>query len=254
MRLSAASSNLSDIVLPAAGVLVALLVGLALVWVTYIVGFPKRRLSYALRLVTPLLATGAAKDLELRHHDAVIAEPHVLEIELASRGRRDIPSSAFDGGEPIRLDVGTPIVALLQVTSEPAFLTFPKVAVEGTSLNIGPSLIGPRQKVVLIALIKGGSPRLSWRSSLEGVTVKQQKASQGPGSVFFIGIASGTALIACAASFAAAAVGTKLMSIPAGATALETGRAAFETIAITTALVALAGWVAYVLRKRKERD
>jgi hypothetical protein len=51
------------------GVLTAVLGTLAVVWVTFTVGFPRRRLYYGVRAVAPLLTEppGMRSDLELRH-------------------------------------------------------------------------------------------------------------------------------------------------------------------------------------------
>src|SRR6266496_479354 len=121
-----------------AGVLAAVLGTLAAVWVTFAVGFPRRRLYYGMRAAAPLLTAppGMRSDLELRHRgtpagrkggdhadaDAwqVLADPHVLTLELVSRGRKDIPSEAYDDHQPLRLDIGARIVEVLQATSEPA--------------------------------------------------------------------------------------------------------------------------------------
>jgi len=95
-----------------AGVLAAVLGTLAVVWVTFTVGFPRRRLYYGMRAAAPLLTAppGMRSDLELRHRgtpadrkdgehaDAgdwqVLADTRVLTLELVSRGRKDIPSEA----------------------------------------------------------------------------------------------------------------------------------------------------------------
>lgn len=141
------SSIVSGVLIPAAAVLVALVVGVAGAWVAYAVGFPRRTLPYGLVLAAPLLSsTRGVPDLELRHRGAVLDHPYILDIQVVSRGRKDIPRSAFDGDEPIRLDVGARIVTILQITSLPETLISPAVTVSTTKLLIGPSLIGKRQK------------------------------------------------------------------------------------------------------------
>lgn len=142
----------------ATGVVVALLAVVATVLVTYMVSFPKRRLLYGMPVVAPLLRApaDARQDLELLYRGEALAAPHVLEIELISRGRKDTPSSAYDSAKPMRLDVGARIVGVLRTTSHPESLSVPKVIVDGQSLMIGPSLIGKRQQ----------SPSPSWWTGL----------------------------------------------------------------------------------------
>jgi hypothetical protein len=161
----------------AAGVVVALLVGVAASAVAYVVGFPKRRLLYGMPVMTPLLSTEAdvKGDLELRRHGTLLADPHVLEIRLIGRGRKDIPSSAYDSGQPIRLDVGARIVKLLQSTSDPQSDRVPKAAVHETSLTIGPSRIGRRQVITYTLLADGERPHLTFQSDLIDVDVRQQE-------------------------------------------------------------------------------
>src|SRR5580658_10237915 len=97
-----------------AGTVAGVLGTAAVVWVTLTVGFPRRRLSYCLRASAPLLTApqDMRSDLELRRRQKpagdrpgapdgpdswqVLADPRVLTIDLTSRGRRDIPSDAFN--------------------------------------------------------------------------------------------------------------------------------------------------------------
>src|ERR1022692_1784836 len=160
----------------AAGVVVAVLAAVAVVWVTLAVGFPRRRLYFGLRASAPLLAApaGIRGDLELRHRGTALADPRVVTVELVSRGRRDIPSEAFDSGQPLVLDVGAPIVEVLQVTSGPGILPGPRITPDGAALNIGPSLIGRRQEITINVLTDGGQPSLACHSPLIDVQVRQR--------------------------------------------------------------------------------
>src|SRR6266536_3508423 len=112
-----------------AGVVVAVLAAVAVVWVTLAVGFPRRRLYYGLRAAAPLLTApaGMRSDLELRHRGTALTDPRVLTVELVSRGRKDIPSGAYNDHQPLQLDVGARIVEILQVTSNPTALPAPKI-------------------------------------------------------------------------------------------------------------------------------
>jgi hypothetical protein len=87
-------------------------------------------------------------NLEVRHNGAVVAAPHVVEVVLVGRGRRDIPRAASGQGAPIELALAVPVVELLvtQTRDRRSALPTPPVA-DATGLRIGPALIGRRQQV-----------------------------------------------------------------------------------------------------------
>ena len=134
-----------------AGVVVAVVA----VVVTWRVAYPKRRLVYGMPVVTRLLnvATGGVRPvLEVRHGDRVLSDPYVLEVTLINEGRRDIPSDAFDRARPLVLDLGVPIVELLEITTSPGHAV-PVVEQYETGLRIGPDLIARRQKLAFSLLV-----------------------------------------------------------------------------------------------------
>jgi len=207
----------------AAGVMIALLVGAASIRVAYIVGFPRRRLLYAMPTVGAMLTApaGVRGDLELRHRGKVLTAPGVVEVWLVSRGRKDIPSSAYDSRKPLRLDVGAGIVEVLHVTSDPPSIPKPKVTVEDTSLAIGPSLIGKRQKITFTLLTDGGRPHLTCESTLIDVQVREQDLDDlRPGPGFAVTFATVAALAAIATVFSlATASSQRAIASAAGAAA-----------------------------------
>jgi hypothetical protein len=161
-----------------AGTVAGLLGTAAIVWVTLTVGFPRRRLTYWLRAAASLLTApqGMRSDLELRRRTAtdgspgepdgpgswqVLADPRVMTIDLTSHGRWDIPSDAYDKGDPLQLDTGAPIVEILQTTSSQASRPAPPVTADGTLLSIGPGLIGKHQEITITVLTDGGRPALA---------------------------------------------------------------------------------------------
>jgi len=144
------------------GPIVAILSTLAIVWVTIRVANPKRRLMVAMPVITPLLNRVAAKtgNIEVTRDGKLLSNPRVVELKLYTRGRNDIPRSAFDGGRPVRLDIGTPIIQCLNVTTQPADRTMPEPTVDGTALLIQPTLIGKRQTTTYTLLTDGPRPNL----------------------------------------------------------------------------------------------
>jgi hypothetical protein len=148
----------------AAGVIVGLLGIAATVWVTLRAANPKRRLLYSMPVVTPLLNPRPnLPDIEVRRAGNVLANPHVVSVQLTSRGRRDIAREAFDGEKPLCLDVGVPIVECLKVTTSPPDRLEPSWNIDGSRLLIGPnvSLISRRQTIDVSLLVDGESPHLS---------------------------------------------------------------------------------------------
>jgi hypothetical protein len=143
----------------AAAVLVALIVGVPTFWVTWV---PRQRLFYGTPPPTPLLTAGTAiDDLEIRHRGRHLTAPHLLDVTLTARGRRDIPSSAFDQGRPLVFDVGAAIVETLQIRSDPTSAMTPPVTHDGSALSVGPELIGRRQTIIISLLVDGTHPRLT---------------------------------------------------------------------------------------------
>jgi hypothetical protein len=239
----AASSPFETIILPVLGVFVALAVGIAAAWATYVVGYPRQRLFYKLSLVAPLLTSprGLPENLKLTYEGEALARPHIIEVTLISRGRRDIPRSAFDADEPIRLDVGVRILEMLRVVSEPETMTAPNIHFDETVLNVGPNLIGKRQKITFTLLADGASPKLSWKSSLEGVVVRRLKYSEiHVTPAFGWGMALGSGLLAVALWFYAL-VGTRFFPSHTVTTTQAIARAVFIATAVAATFVVLVG-------------
>ena len=140
---------------------VAVVIGVATAWIGWLAVNPKRRLFYEMPVITPLLNAGQIKGLKVLRDDMPVTAPHVLELILASQGRLDIPSSAFDSGAPLRLDVGATILEILKISSTPDQHGIPRVEADDTALQIGPSLIGRRQTTSFSILVDGPRPTLS---------------------------------------------------------------------------------------------
>jgi hypothetical protein len=108
------------------------------VWATLWGGSTKRRLLYSIPVVSPLLndRPGMPDDMEVRRAGQLLKFPQVVNIELVSRSRRDIARDAFDGGVPICLDVGEPIVECLKVTTLPSDRPAPVWKYDGSSYSL----------------------------------------------------------------------------------------------------------------------
>jgi hypothetical protein len=129
----------------------------------------------------------ALHDLEIRTAAGeALKHLYVLEIELVNRGP-DIASDRFDGGAPLLLDVGVPIVNVGAVKYSRRSNGQLKTAPEGTVLRVGPDFIGKSQKISISLLAVGSGARLSCKqATINGVDVVPQegrrKAPPSPGT------------------------------------------------------------------------
>ena len=155
-----------------AGVLVAALVGVLTIWLTWKLVFSRQRLQFSV-LDTALIARDGhvrAPDLKISYRGEVVQAPHVVRIQLVARSGRDIPSLAFDNGKPLELDIGTRVVEVLQWSA-----TLAKVgrSVAGR-VEISPQLIR-RRAVMTIDLLVDGEPLVQVNSPLIDVDVQRSR-------------------------------------------------------------------------------
>jgi hypothetical protein len=151
--------------------LLATIAGLVLQWS---IGKLHRRIVYGMPFSTNMVNSSVSRsDLHILWRDEEVNDPHLLEIELAYRGRVDLSSSSFDKGRPFRLDVGAPIIDLLDIVFHPAHAPLPSVEYEGTELKLGPDLVRKGQTMTFVVLADGPGGPLKCESPLANVKVKQ---------------------------------------------------------------------------------
>jgi hypothetical protein len=136
----------------------------------------RRLLTYGVQLNAPLLHMPIDIDPELHviRRGKAVKDPHVVELRLINHGRRDLPSSDFDKGSPLRLDLGTKIVALLGSACEPQGSPAPEVATKGRSLEVGPGLIRKRMEMKFVVLVEGPEINLTCQSPLVNVEIRPE--------------------------------------------------------------------------------
>lgn len=91
-----------------------------------------------------------------------VPDPHLVQVTLAGRGRHDISSTDFDGGQPLVLALDTPVldtpVLDHTVESDPSFRPAPPVTTTGEGqIHVGPGLVA-RGQIVHIRLATRGRP------------------------------------------------------------------------------------------------
>lgn len=144
-----------------AAVAVALLVGIVGSWVVWRAANPRRRLVYAMPSVSRLVnKSRIVGSLEVRRNGTVLSDPYLVTVTLANHGRFDISKGAFEN-TPLRFDLDTTILEVLDVSTEPPGLKAPDTAWTGATLLVGPDKIGKGQRVTFALLVDGDKPKLS---------------------------------------------------------------------------------------------
>jgi uncharacterized protein (DUF486 family) len=137
------------------------LASLAVAWFTYIASVPKRRITYGMPVSAQLINQSvirsvARPDLRILWSGEELDDPHVVEIDLAYRGRKILRSEDFDQGRPFCIKLrGARIIDLLEKDFNPAEDLSPKVAVTDTALQVGPALLRRRHAMTFIVLTDG---------------------------------------------------------------------------------------------------
>ncbi|MFD5115189.1 hypothetical protein ACFWNG_23195 [Streptomyces sp. NPDC058391] len=169
----------------ASAVFATLAAGAAAVWAALRAAYPKRRLTYFLANKTRLLArpSGLSEGvLTVTHNGNVLMDPHIVEVQIANTGRRDIPGSLYDNGEPITLEVCADIVELLDITWYGNTHVTPTATVVGSALKVGPTLIPKGQKTSFSLLVDGREPHLMFTASLVDVDIRRRMTRDDIGS------------------------------------------------------------------------
>jgi hypothetical protein len=148
----------------------------------HVTSLANRRITYGVPVSAGLIDQSAIQssrrpDLHIWWRYEVIADPYVLEVALNYRGRRVIKSDDFDKGRPFCIDVGVPIIELLEKVFDPEEAPSPSVEVSGTALRIGPDLLRKRQAMTFVILTDGPCGRLSHENPLDA-KVKAQPVTR----------------------------------------------------------------------------
>lgn len=133
---------------------------------------PRSRLTIAID-ESPLVAMDSPS-IVLEHAGQRISQPRLLEIAIRNAGRRPVSSADFQRGEPLRILLGAPVVALLDISSKGHHA----VRASSESVEVGPTLILPGQQINLTVLTDG-TPAPLIRGNLTNVTIDRSPASTG---------------------------------------------------------------------------
>jgi hypothetical protein len=140
-----------------AGVIVALAVGLPLVWLTWRLAFARLELIYSI-LEMPFSEQRAKFAHEIRIYDGTsedpLREPQVVRLRIINKSSRDIPTTAFDDDRPLTLDLGATIIAILGKCST-ANNAAPTTTSIDSELQILPTLIRRKDSIIIDVLVDG---------------------------------------------------------------------------------------------------
>jgi hypothetical protein len=179
--LASGSVHISANFLAGAGVAVAVAAVLISI-LLWRLGSPRRLLTYMLAADTPLLTRGARRlagdELDVSLGGQALTDPHVIAIQVASRSRRDIRAADFDDQEPLKLDMGTPVLKMLRCYTGGPDMPRIQVDVQDSKLAIGPGLLKYRQAII-VSLLTDGPVTLSCPNpALADVSVRHWSADQ----------------------------------------------------------------------------
>jgi hypothetical protein len=177
----------SDVVWAAVSVVATLVGAASAAYVAYMAAFPKRRLTYEVAHAVALFhgSDSTHNDIEVRHSGSVLNDSHLVDLVFRSRGRRDIASSSFNAGEPIRIKANRRVVAILVKHSQPASTTVPAVVVDNGAVLLGPGLITRRQTIRLTLLVDGGLPDIEVQSPLVDVSIRHAQQPRLPRYILY---------------------------------------------------------------------
>ena len=166
---------------------------------------PKRVLRVDAPPAAPLLATDSAAEIgiEVKRDGLALTDPRLITLTLDSDGDYDIARTAFDDGTPIAVDLGAPIVELLQQKGITA--TF-----DGTNLFLGPDLFKKGSRASLLVLVDGPADTDSLSSQIAAslidvsvVTSSQSANARRRGAAGVSAVVGGVAVALVLFGFAA---------------------------------------------------
>jgi hypothetical protein len=106
--------------------------------VAYLVGSVKRTLIYGMEAPTALVnQLSAGDEIQVMRGPEKLVNPHLIQLELTLRGRRDITSEDWHENAPLVLDVGVPILAVVGDVSLPPSGQFPRCAYRELRCKLG---------------------------------------------------------------------------------------------------------------------
>lgn len=116
---------------------------------------PRRRITISVPSATHLLRTvDASINLSILLNGERIHRPHLVRVLVSNTGRYAIESARYDKDRAIMLDLGVPILAVLEARGTPPNFARAE-SVRGTRLLLGPELIQRAQTFAVDVIAEG---------------------------------------------------------------------------------------------------
>lgn len=144
---------------------------------------PARQFRY--RVVTERVLKGlygaseSGAPLTVRVGEGLVRDPHTFAIELWSTGRADVPSTSFDAGNPLRIDLGARILPGTFVNAPGRSSAVQFVQVGNSELALAPQLLSKSLRVTLTGSTDS-APAVSIRNPLIDVEVLPEEHRGSP--------------------------------------------------------------------------
>lgn len=127
---------------------------------------PKRQLRYRVDATRMLAGTTHSNStLTIQSEGHIVRDPHAVRLTLWATGRADIPTSAFDSGRSIIVDLGTTILpgTLTKPTNVPADVNFEQIS--DHELALIPTLL-PKTTHITVEVVTDAEPATSVHNPL----------------------------------------------------------------------------------------
>ncbi|MCX5121204.1 hypothetical protein OG992_28905 [Micromonospora sp. NBC_00362] len=143
-------------------------------WAAFRSANPRRVLYITMPSAVSLLRSEPeiSEGIEVLHKGRPLSQPYLVTVEVLSRSSRDIPRPAF-GAQPLNLDVGAPVIELLDSWSHSgrSAVPVPALTVTSTGLHVGPALLTRRHHLGYILLVDG-PPQLQVMAEMADIDIR----------------------------------------------------------------------------------
>ena len=134
---------------------IACLIAVASVTVTvfiFLYNNRRKKLEIDTRVESLIVARlGRQEQLEVRFNDRLVSSPYIIDFTAANIGHKDITSKDFDSDQPLKVNLGAEVVALLRIQENDQGRTLLADTLAGTLLVMPAKLqVGVRHQVRLL--------------------------------------------------------------------------------------------------------
>lgn len=151
------------------------LVGVGFQVVSYFRDHPKRRIEYTVHSTRLVASKRKIDDMVVTVRGIQVNDPHLVTLNVYSNSRADIPSSAFDAGDPLRIRVAPGGALLLDESKNDGGIQIDGghgENFEWAEFGVPPQLIRKRSEGSIM-FVSSGPPTVSVTAPLIDVDVRE---------------------------------------------------------------------------------